>query len=147
MIYLLAILVGFVIIFSMVQNSSLSTKIGVKQTSVVNFFMGLIASVLFFVLLGNVSDFQGLHTMNAFGYMGGVIAIGIVMLSSYVLSNMSVIIGSMLMYTGQMIASFMIDYYRGIRLSPHKLVGILLVIVGIYVNNYIDYKNKEKVDG
>ncbi len=145
MIYLLVILTGFVIILGMVQNAGLSTKVGLKQTSIINFFTGLCTALIFFLILGSWNDFNGLKGMNAFGYIGGILAVAVVLLSSFALSKISVIIGSMLIYTGQMIASFIIDYYMGISFSPMKLIGIALIVIGIYINNYIDYKNKEKM--
>ncbi len=144
MIYLLVIITGFIIIFGMVQNAGLSTKIGLKQTTLLNFFTGLCTALIFFLALSSWSQFSELKNMNPIGYLGGIFAVGVVILSSFSLSKISVIIGSMLIYTGQMIASFVIDYYMGVSFSPMKLLGLACIIIGIYINNYIDYKNKEK---
>ncbi len=144
MVYVFALLMGFTSIFSMVQNSALSKKIGLVNSSLLNYVTGLITATIFFVLTGKLSDFSGLSTMHFFGYLGGAIGLFIVFSSGFIVKNVSVIITSMLMYTGQMITSFVIDYFRGINFSPVKILGIILVIIGIYVNNYIDFRSKNK---
>ncbi len=140
MIYLMAILIGFTTILSMAQNSSLSRKIGLINTSTLNYITGLSTSLIFFIGFGNLSDFSGLKGVNIFAYFGGILGLIVVLTSSYVLSHISIIVCSMLMYTGQMLASFAIDYFLGVKISPIKILGIVLVVTGIYVNNYIDYK-------
>ncbi len=144
MIYLMTILIGFTTILSMAQNSSLSRKIGLTNTSVLNYATALITALVIFAFFGHLSDFNGLKGMNYFAYFGGLLGLIVVIVSSYALSHISVIIGSMLMYTGQMLASFAIDYFLGTKISPLKILGIVLVVTGIYVNNYIDYKHKDE---
>ncbi len=147
MIYLMTIFIGFTTILSMAQNSSLSQKIGLANTSVLNYATALITSLVIFVFFGKISDFTGLSGMHYFAYFGGLLGLIVVIVSSYALSHISVIVGSMLMYTGQMLASFAIDYFLGIKISPIKILGIVLVVTGIYVNNYIDYKYRDKSVG
>ncbi len=144
MIYLMGILIGFTTILSMAQNSSLSKKIGLANTSTLNYATALFTSLVIFAFFGNISDFAGLRGMNLFAYFGGFLGLIVVVVSSYALSHISIIVGSMLMYTGQMLASFAIDYFLGVKISPLKILGIFLVVTGIYVNNYIDYKYLKK---
>ncbi len=144
MLYFLAIFVGFTTILSMTQNSSLSTKIGLANTSVLNYVTGTTTAFIFFMIFGSLENISKLKEMHPFAFFGGLLGLTVVFLSSYVLRHISVIIGSMLIFTGQMVASFVIDYFRGISLSPLKIAGVVLIMAGIYVNNYIDYRNMQK---
>ncbi len=144
MIYIMTIFIGFTTILSMAQNSSLSRKIGLTNTSTLNYATALLTSLVIFVFFGKISDFSRLNGMHYFAYFGGLLGLIVVIVSSYALSYISVIVGSMLMYTGQMLASFAIDYFLGVKISPIKILGIVLVVTGIYVNNYIDYKHRDE---
>ena len=53
MYYIVALMVGFAIVISMVQNARLSKDIPNTQTTVINFITGLLATGLVFILGGN----------------------------------------------------------------------------------------------
>ncbi len=142
--YILAILAGFTTIFAMTQNSSLSTKIGLVNMSFLNYITGISTAFIFFLIFANFSDFKGLKGLSPLAYTGGLLGLTVVFISSYVFRHLSVIIASMLLFTGQMVASFIIDYIQGTSLSPLKIAGVILIMLGIYVNNYIDYRTLNK---
>lgn len=146
MIYLLAITIGFTTILAMSQNSGLSNKIGLVNITVLNYITGASTSLIFFIFLGSIKDFNGLKEMHPYGYFGGLLGLCVVMISSFVLRHISVIIGSMLMFTGQMLASFIIDYFFNLSFSPMRMIGVALLVSGIYINNYIDYKSTQKAN-
>ncbi len=142
MIYLMAIGVGVTTIFSMSQNSSLSKKIGLINVTLLNYLTGITTSFIFFLFLGKLSDLKGLTGIHPFAYFGGILGLCSVIAVAYIVRNISLIVGSMLMFTGQIIASFIIDYFSGLSLSPLKMLGVAMIISGIYINNYIDYRAK-----
>lgn len=142
MIYLIALFVGFTTVFSMVQNTKLSTYTSLLQTTLMNFLTGLTGSLILFGLTGtSLTTFSGLKDMPLFGYVGGLFGVCIVFLATFVMNKISVIAASMLMYTGQMIAGFMIDYARQVTYSPLKIGGVVLIILGVYINAYFDKKS------
>lgn len=146
MYYSIATIMGMTIVVSMVQNARLAQDITNEQTTVLNFITGLIGISLLFLLSGStLSSFAAWQSLPLFGWVGGIIGVAVVFLSTVVMRKVSVIAGSMLMYTGQMLASFAIDYARGIELSPLKLIGCGLIIGGIYFNAWADARKVRSV--
>lgn len=137
--YILATIMGMTIVISMVQNARLAKDISREQTTVMNFATGLIGiSFMLFTIGGGHLTIGAWQSVPLFGWVGGAIGVAVVFLSTIIMKQLSVIAGSMLMYTGQMLASFIIDYARGVQLSPFKIIGIALVISGIYLNAWVD---------
>ena len=141
MTYIVATLIGFTIVISMVQNARLATEITNTQTTLMNFITGLFGISLMFLLSGaGLAAFAGFTTMPPLAYIGGILGVAVVFVSTVIIRKVSIIAASMLMYTGQMLAGILIDAYRGIDLSPIKIIGCGLIIAGIYFNAYIDSK-------
>lgn len=141
MAYILAILVGFTIILSMVQNARLEQSINIKQVTLLNFITGLIGTgFVFFFAKESLSIYQSLGDIPLFGYIGGLLGVFVVTLITLVMRKISVISATMLMYTGQLLTGIIIDYFRGTELSTGKIIGCGLIIAGVYFNSYIDNK-------
>jgi len=146
--YIIAIFIGFTIVTSMVQNARLANEISNIQTTVLNFITGLMGiSIMFLMSATNLTIYALANKVPFFGYIGGALAVIVVFTSTIIIRKVSIIAASMLMYTGQMLAGFAIDYYRGILFSPYKLIGCVLIISGIYFNAYIDSKNAKNSIG
>ena len=141
MAYIVATLIGFTIVISMVQNARLTKDISNNQTTLMNFMTGLTSITVIFLLSGaGMGAFKGFTTLPPLAYIGGIIGVAVVFISTVVIQKVSIIAASMLMYTGQMLAGIIIDYYRGIELSPLKFIGCGLIIAGIYFNAYVASK-------
>ncbi len=139
--YFIATSIGFSIVISMVQNARLSQSISNAQTTVLNFMTGLFGILVIFVIGGFGFDaFTHFYSVPLFAYIGGILGVVVVFIATVVIRKVSIIGASMLMYTGQMLAGIVIDYFRDIYISPIKILGCILIIVGIYINAYIDYK-------
>lgn len=144
MVYIIATFIGFTIVTSMVQNARLAKDVTNSQTTVLNFITGLGGiSTVFLITGARVSSFAFIDDVPLLGYIGGMLGVIVVFASTVIIRKVSIIAASMLMYTGQMVAGFVIDYYREIDLSPIKIIGCTLIIAGIYFNGYID--NKEAI--
>lgn len=145
--YIIAIFIGFTIVTSMVQNARLAKDISNVQTTLLNFITGLTGISLMFILTGTSLTVYALaNEVPLFGYLGGALGVIVVFTSTIIIRKVSIIAASMLMYTGQMLAGFVIDYYRGILLSPYKVLGCALIISGIYFNAYVDSKTLKEID-
>ena len=139
MFYFVAFITGISTVISMVQNSRLSQFTSLPQTTLLNFMTGLTGMIILFLIGGHsIASFSGLSDMHFFGYLGGLMGVSVVLLSSFVMQKISVIAASMLMYTGQMIAGFIIDYFRDVAMSPTKIIGCVLIILGVYIHSYIE---------
>ena len=144
MFYFIAFITGISTVISMVQNSRLSQFTSLAQTTLLNFMTGLTGMIILFLIGGHsIASFSGLSDMHFFGYLGGLMGVSVVLLSSFVMQKISVIAASMLMYTGQMIAGFIIDYFRDVAMSPIKIIGCVLIILGVYIHSYIESRHEK----
>jgi transporter family-2 protein len=72
----------------------------------------------------------------AFG--GGLLGVIVIVLSSYITPKISAFYFTIIMFIGQLFAGIAIDYFNLNLLSPGKLIGGILVLVGLAFNQYID---------
>ena len=145
MVYIIATFIGFTIVVSMVQNARLSKDISNGQTTVLNFMTGLVGIAILFILGGTgLAVFSDMGQVPVLGYIGGILGVIVVFTATVVIRKVSVIASSMLMYTGQMMAGILIDYFRGIEFSPYRLLGCALIVAGIYFNAYIDSRPEKQ---
>lgn len=140
MIYFFPFVVGCSIVLAMVQNGRLAEHVGVKNCSLINFITGVSGAVLLFVLTKESFAFGQLNNMPLLGYLGGLFGLVIVTLSTIVVTKIPTITSTMLMYTGQLAMGIFIDFVRGTPLSTGKIAGCILIVIGVYFNNYIDSK-------
>ncbi|MEN8907636.1 MAG: DMT family transporter [Clostridiales bacterium] len=142
--YIFAMLVGVTIIISMVQNGRLSNYIEIKQVTFLNFMTGLFGITLVFILTKeSISIFGNFREVPFLGYTGGIIGVCIVSGATIVVRKLSTIAATMLMYSGQLLMGFVIDSILGIEISIGKILGCIMIIIGVYFNSYIENKNIE----
>ncbi len=142
----LAIIVGVSIVVAMVQNGALSERIGYKNTTLINFITGFLASALIFIFTGwHLKTFINLKSMGPVGYIGGALGVIVVLLSNIVIHKIPVIESAMLAYVGQLACGLVIDALMGINLSFGKIIGCVLIILGVIINSYIDRSKSKKL--
>jgi transporter family-2 protein len=146
MIYVFPLIVGCAIVLAMVQNGRLADYIGLKNCTLINFISGVTgASILFIITKESLISFTQFGDMPVIGYLGGFFGIFVVTLSTIVVNRIPIITSTMLMYTGQLVMGILIDYYSATPLSLGKIVGCVLIIIGVYFNSYIDKKHATQV--
>ncbi|MBE6049942.1 MAG: EamA-like transporter family protein [Clostridium sp.] len=146
MIYILiAILSGVTIVVSRVINANLAEKIGLFQSTFYNFLTGLILSTL--LLLFTKENFSFDIITNSYvpiySYLGGLIGIFSISLSNYVAPKISAFYMTLLIFIGQIGIGIFIDYIVSNEISIGKIVGGILVTIGLSYNLFLDKKSIE----
>ena len=142
MYYLIAIVVGISIVFSMVQNGALSKKIGYKNTTLLNFITGSLGTLIIFIITKqSITSYMHLAEMELLGYIGGFLAVVVVLVSNIVITKIPVIESAMLAYIGQLACGLFIDFLIGTSLSNGKIIGCVLILLGVFFNAYADKKS------
>ncbi|SKC85222.1 DMT family transporter [Maledivibacter halophilus] len=144
MIYIiLAFLTGSMVILSLVINSRLAVKIGVLQGTLINYLVGLIFSIL--VLIFNYSrvdiSLKLFSNIPLWFYFGGVIGVIVVSVNNIVIPKIPTIYSTLLIFIGQIFTGIIIDFILGDSISRGKIIGGLLILLGMMYNFYIDKKN------
>ncbi len=148
--FLIAFLGGVSVVASRILNSKLSDHIGIFPGSFYNFLGGLIFTLLIFVVMV-IFKYSPLENVVLTGfpiiyYFGGLLGIAITALSNYYVPKISAFYFTLFMFTGQLISSMIFDYILTQDFSFGKLIGALLVIVGLIMNLLVEKEDAEKAN-
>ncbi|WP_195429373.1 DMT family transporter [Clostridium sp. D46t1_190503_E9] len=142
---LLAILSGVSVVLSRIVNFKLAEEIGTFQGTFFNYLTGFITSLIFFFL---TKDYININNMNElsipfYAYLGGTIGILVVLLFNYITPKVSSFSLSLLVFIGQLSIGIIIDYFSSNIISIGKILGGLLILLGLSYNIFIDKKAQE----
>ncbi len=139
---ILAISCGCITIISMVVNSHLAKKIGVFQGTLINYIVGLIGSILLIAIVKDSVDLSisSYSKIPLWIFLGGVLGVIVVSSSSIVIPKIPTIYTTLLIFIGQLFTGIIIDYFRDGFISKGKIIGGLLILLGIIYNSNVDKK-------
>ena len=107
---LLAILGGVLTTLSMIVSSALGKKIGLIQSTIINYIGGLIGGVFILIGMGSTSapSIIDLSKMPLYIFLGGIMGVIVVYISNIVIPKIPVVYSTLLMFSGQMICAIII---------------------------------------
>jgi bacterial/archaeal transporter family-2 protein len=146
MIYIiLAIIGGCLTILSMIVNSRLAGKIGVLQSTFINYVVGLLIALILAVITGslNIVKINNFTNIPLWAFLGGFIGVMVVASSNIIIPKIPIIYSTVLIFIGQIFTGIIIDYVMKGSISKGKIIGGLLIIAGMIYNSNID-KNELK---
>ena len=135
MFYFLSLLMGILISVMILVNGGLTEEYGVYSATVIIHIVGLLlVSVL--VIIKKEQFFPKFHPW--FFYLGGAFGVLITVANNFAFGRISVSAILALGLLGQSIASIVIDQFGllGMQRHPfkkHRLIGIILVVIGIRI--------------
>ena len=143
LVILLAVLGGVLTTLSMVVSSSLGKKIGLIQSTIIHYIGGLIGGIFILIGMGSVSvpSIIDMSRMPLYIFFGGIMGVMVVYASNVVIPKIPVV----LMFSGKMLCAIVIDAIVMGDFSWKKLLGAIIVILGIFYNSKIDEKEENKV--
>ena len=139
----LAVFTGANIVLCRFLNSSSAQKNGLNMSTLMNYITGLITAVLVLWLSGEGGGFRfqwsGLATFAI--YTGGVSGVITILLSSHLTPRLPAFLLTVLIFLAQLFAAFLLDYWLSGTFSIGKLVGGLLVLLGVWHYNWVHRKS------
>ena len=140
---ILALASGLTNIFGRVINSNLANKIGIMPGTFYNYLTGLVTSIVFFLISSDTIRYSSDKFLSIpfYAYTGGALGVIIVGISSYITPKISALYATILMFVGQLFAGIIIDYFAFHLLSIGKVIGGVLVLVGLVYNMFVDKKD------
>ena len=143
---ILAMLGGILTTLSMIVNSSLGKKIGVLQSTCINYIVGLVCSTLVLILLGNNKNIniETFSKIPFYIFLGGMIGVSVVYLSNIIIPKIPVVYSTLLLFVGQVVTGIIIDFFVMSEVSFTKLIGAIIIIIGILNNSKIDEREIKK---
>ena len=144
---LLAILGGVLTTLSMIVSSTLGKKIGLIQSTIIHYIGGLIGGVFILIGIGSAStpSIVDMSRMPMYIFLGGIIGVIVVYTSNIVIPKIPVVYSTLLMFSGQMLCAIIIDTIVMGEFSWQKLLGAIVVILGIFYNSKVDSKENKAV--
>ena len=144
---LLAILGGVLTTLSMIVSSTLGKKMGLIQSTIIHYIGGLIGGVFILIGIGSAStpSIVDMSRMPLYIFLGGIIGVIVVYTSNIVIPKIPVVYSTLLMFSGQMLCAIIIDTIVMGEFSWQKLLGAIVVILGIFYNSKVDSKENKEV--
>lgn len=139
---ILATLCGSITIVSMITNSHLSKRIGVFQGASINYIVGLFSALLLVIIVkGTVNlSVSSFTQIPLWAFLGGLLGVIVVSASNIVIPKIPTIYTTLLIFMGQLFTGIFIDYFRVGFISKGKILGGLLILLGLIYNSSIDKK-------
>ena len=139
---ILAVLCGAITLLSMIINSHLSKKIGVFQGTFINYVVGLLSTVLLITIVKNSVDLSldSFTKIPLWAFLGGLLGVMVVSASNIVIPKIPTIYTTLLIFIGQLFTGILIDYFREGFISKGKIIGGVLILMGLIYNSRVDKK-------
>lgn len=146
MLYILfAILCGVTNVLSRSVNFVLSDKIGLYQSTLFNYILGLCGSFLLILINNEIFKLftPSYYTVSWVAYTGGLLGVAVVTLLSFLSPKISSFYLTLLLFVGQLFTAIIIDALSIGKISFYQLLGGLLVVLGLTYNLCIDKINSK----
>ncbi|WP_160684802.1 DMT family transporter [Clostridium sp. C2-6-12] len=140
---IISIISGSIIVISRILNTRLSEKVGLLESSFYNYLTGLLSALILFAFIKDSFTSSQLASIPIWAYLGGAIGIIIVISSSVVTPKMSSFYITLIIFIGQLFSGIIIDCLTLKTMPLQKIVGGLLVVLGLGYNLYIDSEKNE----
>jgi len=143
----ISFIAGFILILSKTFNMSLSKEIGVYGSNMINYIVGFSASlvVLLMVFLFGGEIQVNLTEIPWYVYLGGPLGAVSIIISNMTMSKTTVITTTIVVLTGQMVGSILIDYFfLKIPFKMNTLFGSILVLCGVVLFLTSEKKERKK---
>lgn len=142
----LAFVNGCATVISKMINYRCTKYLGTNNGSLVNYVVASILSFLLLLVSSNFSlDLYSFRQAPWWMYLGGAFGIVAFIVSMITLSRLKVMESTILLLVGQLTAGILFDIFMYQDFNLKKLLGIVLVAVGIILDNKISSKDKENL--
>jgi len=148
MIYIIiSILAGVTIVIGRTINSNLAERIGIFQGTFFNYVVGLLFSIIFLIFSKETfpSSFSNFQSIPFLAYLGGLLGVITIVVSNYMTPRISSFYLTLFIFIGQLFTGIIIDYITLGTVSMGKIIGGILVLIGLTYNLIVD-KNDTTCD-
>ena len=138
--YILAMIGGFLTTLSMLVNSTLGKKIGLMQSTLMNYLVGLFGSLIVLLFLGTQTkvSVEIITNLPFYIFTGGILGVIVVYSSNIIIPKIPVVYSSLLLFIGQIIAGIVIDFIIFGSVELNKVIGAIIISIGIVYNSKLD---------
>ena len=143
----IALIIGFLIVTATILNGKIAEKIGLVNDIFINFLAGLLTSALLLLLFINkMPTFTEMSPISKYYYLGGAVGIIVIFLSNIIVPKIPAAYLVISAFVGQILTSALIDYLFFDLFSSGKIIGGVLILIGLIYNINLDKKDYNKED-
>lgn len=144
---IISILAGVTIVIGRTINSNLAERIGIFQGTFFNYVVGLLFSIIFLIFSKETfpTTFNSFSSIPFLAYLGGLLGVITIVISNYMTPRISSFYLTLFIFIGQLFMGVIIDYTTIGTVSIGKVIGGILVLVGLTYNLIVD-KNDTHCD-
>lgn len=133
---ILAITNGLIIVTSRVFNAKVGEYVSGAGASFWNHLTGFLFLIIILPMTTNLGQIQ-LSGLPFYIFLGGLIGAGYVAINSFLFPKVGTTKATVLIIAGQIFLGTMIDFWNGkINNFAITLVGIGLIVIGMWIGNY-----------
>lgn len=137
----LGLLIGFSVVIGTILNGKLAEKIGIINDVIINYCVAVISSLILIIIIGeDIPQFEHLASLPFYYYIGGVFGLAVILSYNIIVPKVPAVYIVLISFIGQILTSSLIDYFYLDILSKGKIIGGILILVGLLYNNYVDKK-------
>ncbi len=144
---IISILAGVTIVIGRTINSNLAERIGIFQGTFFNYVVGLLFSIIFLIFSKETfpTTFNSFSSIPFLAYLGGLLGVITIVISNYMTPRISSFYLTLFIFIGQLFMGVIIDYTNIGTVSIGKVIGGILVLIGLTYNLIVD-KNDTDCD-
>lgn len=141
---LLSIFNGMLNVMNKMVNVQAKRHLGMLNGTLINYFEGTVISLVLLVIFGknNELNYTLLGTIPPIYFMGGAAGLLSMIFAIKGMDKTEVILSTVMILIGQLGIGLIIDTFAKKEFSFLKLIGIVLIIIGITLNQYSIKKQK-----
>lgn len=136
----LAILSGILNTINKLVNFEAKRRLGTANGTLINYLEGTLISLAIVLFSGNLTDLPHLSGISPVYFTGGIFGLISMLLILRGMVNTQMIYATALVLIGQLGAGFAIDSMTAGKADSLKILGIVLVIAGVLVDQVITLK-------
>lgn len=140
----LAILNGILNTINKLVNFEAKRRLGTANGTLINYLEGTLISLSIVLFSGNLTDSPRLEGISPLYFTGGIFGLISMLFILKGMVNTQMIYATALVLIGQLGAGFAIDSMTAGKVNSLKILGIVLVIAGVLVDQVITLKSAAK---
>lgn len=143
---LLAAVNGFVNIINKMVNLQAKKSLGTINGTLINYIEGTVISLVIVILLGNsrLTDLSHWAAVPPIHLLGGVFGLAAMVLTVIVMERVRISYSTIILLAGQLGTGFLLDAIAAGKIVPLKLLGLIIVIAGILLDQMATGRSAEK---
>lgn len=142
---LLAAVNGFVTIINKMINLEAKKSLGTINGTLINYLEATAISLVIVLLLGDsrLADLSHWSTVPLVNLLGGVFGLVAMVLTVIAMERVRISYSTIILLAGQLGTGFILDAIAAGKVVPLKLLGLLIVIAGIFLDQMATGRSSE----